>query len=328
MSITPVLDEDFESYIITARGEQVITNTYNQDSYINALRIDGQGTPLWNHKYAYRGGPAPYDVVENGPTTITYGNDGSGGKYFIAGTSRYWQTINHDRAFYMSIDKSGNIVDPYTILTVPGYTYGYDAIYDAASQEFIMSYTMGNNNLVGYPVASQIAVSRFGISGLTHNRTDYYYTPDATENDALGIRQNARKDSYILSSRVAYNHPYGTYKNMGILEIDAATAAYKNWNRYNINTLMHFGTGITSAVDPASGNETYLIAGNPQINPAVPYRYTRVISTDNSGNTCGAYADKIMSNSYVPGLNPEFYAVFICDDRFVPVSPHTGNSCG
>ncbi len=304
-------DPGKEGYIISAAvgdapSSSPCGNLTNSD--INALRIDGSGTIVWNKIFkeltALTTPPnANCYSYTTSVKTIAYGNNGSGkGKYFIGGMkdkSVVWGPITYYN-FYMSVDNTGNIVDPEEDFTVPSGPANMRAIYDNTSNEFVISYTMGNNGLVGFPTVSEVAILKKGYSAFTMGGlTSYYYVPTMTENYCYGICEDQTRTHYLMSGWVS-NAGMG---NMCIWQVDKNLAA-ATLHRYNINTYTMPSTGIFSVTDNSgSPVENHIMAGD-RFNNNTLLHETRVISADVNDEACGFVQETVgvgtINNTLVP----------------------------
>ncbi len=108
-----------ESYIIVRSGTADPQHEHFTDVCINALKIDVNGTLLWNKKYRMQNRSNADSVVSDYPATITHVEDSASHYYFIAGTRRTTSaTYSRDSAlFYLGIDRDGRVVRPYRWLT-------------------------------------------------------------------------------------------------------------------------------------------------------------------------------------------------------------------
>jgi|GEM_PF-3227134 len=292
-------DPGNESYILTYPADQTfytppaaaVGGPLYQDNTIGALRFDANGGMMWNYKYYLPNVPVrdPGLMVESEfPHALAYGMN----KYFIGGNVRqmimppvggigYMNEIN----FYMSIDNAGNIIDQYRNFDAPGYNFGHDAIFDATTNEFVMSYTYGDAIMGG--TASQIAISKINAATFGINSTGYYYDADALENYAVSIKENPQQDAYVLScftsGSVSGSGP--TNRNVSILKIDKSynPLFYKS---YNVNRDQD-AASLAAYMNPVTGAENYAVISTP-IGPG-SFSHMRVIATDNNGAACGEY---------------------------------------
>lgn len=308
-SIVKARDGNPDEYIIVAPGLPSYYSgpypaPYANDVVLNAIKIDGAGNAIWNQKYdlgAGRGG-APYSDIQDLPHTLVYGGEmeegGEGGgsligKYFIAGT-----TIKDAYNYYnfqMAIDGNGAIVNQYRQFYVPTYPMHQNAIYDNLTNEFVMTYTMGNNSIAGNPTVSQIAVAKFDFANLNCANTDYYWQGGVVENYGVSIKQNHDLDAYVIACFQAHDtimhdsNMYSTYfstYNISMLKIDKFTTPVF-FKRYNV-----FAFSFPAAIECIKGTddipENYVIAGT-RSNFTVPaIDDMRVIRTDVNGVTCGS----------------------------------------
>lgn len=276
VNIVEATDWPTEAYILVGAGDN--SGTPYNDQTINALLIDANGALQWNKKY-YENTPSRFRMIA--PRALTRFDGDMMQKYYIAGYMNYNVTIQ--RGFDMAIDVNGNIVNPYRDYYVPTYPFGHDAIYDASTGEIVLTYTMGDNNIAGAPVVSEIAVTKMQANNLAIISTDYYYEDDpsavVSENYSNTIVLDAANSNYIIN---AFNYNDNmNYKTACILKIDKASNV-QFYKRYNKLTATDYGA-ITSVVDPFAV-ENYVAVCNTA-NTTTPD--SRVFSTNTAGVTCG-----------------------------------------
>lgn len=276
VNIVEATDWPSEAYILVGAGDK--SGTPYNDQTINALLIDAGGNLQWNKKY-YENTPSRFRTIA--PRALTRFDGDMMQKYYIAGYMNYNVTIQ--RGFDMAIDVNGNIVNQYRDYYVPTYPFGHDAIYDASTGEIVLTYTMGNNNIAGAPVVSEIAVTKMQANNLAIISTDYYYEDDpsavVSENYSNTIVLDAANSNYIIN---AFNYNDNmSYKTACILKIDKASNV-QFYKRYNKLTATDYGA-ITSVVDPFAV-ENYVAVCNT-VNTTTPD--SRVFSTNTAGVTCG-----------------------------------------
>lgn len=298
-------DDPAESYIITAPGDQFYPTTWNDDIVVNALKIDAGGIPVWNKKYALpaadrNGTYAGFTSIDDLPNTLCYGTDGGMHKYLIAGTTV--KNVLSERGFQFSIDGNGNIVDQYTEYFISGYPFGHDALFDPATQQFVLTFTMGNNNLAPPVTVSEIAVLKLNFGTLGIVSYDYYWDNNAVENYGVSIKENAPRDAYIIASWVS--NPLSVNQsiiNTALLKIDKSGTPFF-LKRYNEDTYS-WPSAIISLTDPLSGTENYVTAGYAHFN-----NDTRIYSTDVNGDVCGVIDVQPSHNGYDYGPAPYSYS--------------------
>lgn len=294
--IEQVQDAPGESYIIAASGQQTILPAYDQDCILNVLRIDGAGGVIWDKKYSVSmatrsaiGAPA-MTALRISPSVIRYGL----GKYLIAGAGE--SIPGGGAAFLMSIDNSGAIVDNFRQVIVPTYSLNHDVIFDPVNNNFVMAYTMGDNNLVGVPTASEITLSRFDAVTLNHLRSDYYWVDQTTENYSMGIMQDkGYKDYFISCSIMPASGSTIPERNTCLLRVDKLTGNAEFFKRFNIYTGTLAATQPVSISDPLTGKEQFVFAASKDATKEI-----RMIATDVNGNTCGAEEYPIGQRPVVP----------------------------
>lgn len=276
-NIVLAVDDPTESYIITGAGDDVGTPNVG-DMTVNALKIDAAGNLLWNYKYYDMAGASWRTIY---PRALATGDGDRKQKYFLAGYADY-NTMNA-QSFDMTIDVNGNIVDQYREYFVPSYSFGHDAIYDASTDEFILTYTFGNSGVVGLPVVSQIALTKIAANSMTINSTDIYYENDPAagtiENYSNSIKLDAIDRNYILSCWVMnWNSNYHT---TALLKVDKFSTVqfFKRYNKYT----PEFHGAVADVLDPMTGMENYVEVENS----ITTYPDTRVFSTNTAGVTCG-----------------------------------------
>lgn len=290
VNITKTPDEiDAETYILTYPADQDVyplppTGSpgpqVNADVTIGALKIDANGNVWWNYKYYIPQMSRPAGLYENRdyPNTLVYGN----GKYFIAGTTiRHATTYHQDINFYMSIDNMGNIVDDYRTFTAPGYNFRHDAIFDQATNEFVMTYTLGAYYYPGSNSASEIAITKVDAGTFNINTTAYYYDADAIENYGFDIKETPAHDAYVLACRTdgSVTDPLMVI-TASLLKVDKNNTPilYKSYNVHRYQ----YARGLATYINPATGIENYAMCTSADDD-------TRMITADNNLSVCGEY---------------------------------------
>lgn len=267
-----------ESYIAIFTGDNSPSfPTY--DKTINALRIDASGATIWNYKYD---DATITQSREFYPRALIAGVDDKGTKYYIAGFCDY--NITADYSFDMTIDLNGNIVDNKREYIVPAYPFGHSVLYDAATKQFVLAYTMGANYLPGGIVVSEIAVTKMDVKTLAIASTDYYYENDplaqVSENYTNGIMMDAAGNNYVLS---CWNmNRNSNYRNTTILKIDKM-ANIQFFKRYNKLTDTYHGA-IADVVDPVTSMENY---AEIETSGYLTANDMRIFTTNTLGVTCG-----------------------------------------
>ena len=286
MKIIRDLDDTTENYVINAIG--VPRDAMGPgDELINLLKIDVNGNLIWNNKYEQTNrGSYPYVWLRDVPTALTFVPAGPSNKsfYFVAGTRWEWYSTDVDYLFYLGFDNDGNIINNYKFASIPSYSMHHDALYnsDPAEQNIVMSYTLDNNNLAGAPpTASEIGFMKFDRS-LNVLLSRYYWDKELTENYGMGIKKT--KDHAFIIGGWTVESPT-LYYSMCMLKLSPAGVPVF-YKRYNESDGGYFGN-LISSVDPSSGLENYVVAG--QESYASPN--TRVFATDINGRTCG-YEDR------------------------------------
>ena len=280
-------DPGVESYIITAPADPHAANysyTYTEDVTINAIRIDGGGMPMWNKKYMLphsARSATSYSMYQDYPQALTFANfDASTGLgvYFIAGVSVRtvfgWGYYN----FFMSIDKDGNIAQDYTEIGTP-VAWDNDAIFDASTDRVVIASTMPNIS------GSGNSASLIGVTQIDNNYSiqsvHHYQYPDATENYAMSIEEDATGDYYLIAASI-HDIPINI-DDMAMLKLDKVSMIPDFYHRFNRLTST-WGAAMVSAVDQASGTENYVLAGTVN-GTSTPE--SRVVSADVFGDVCG-----------------------------------------
>ncbi|WP_118976302.1 hypothetical protein [Taibaiella koreensis] len=328
--IEQVQDAPGESYIIAASSQQTILPPYDQDCILNVLRIDGTGNVMWDKKYSVNmatraaiGSPAMTGLLIS-PSVIRYGL----GKYLIVGARERFP--GGSASFLMTIDNSGGIVDNYRELIVPTYSFNHDVIFDPVNNNFVLAYTMGDNNVVGVPTASQIALSRFDAVTMNHLRTNYYWVDQTTENYATGIMQDKGYKGYFISCSIMPSPPNPSIpeKNACLLRVDKSTGSATFFKRFNIYTSTLAATQPVSISDPLTGKEQLVFAAAKSATKEI-----RMIATDINGSTCGAEEYPVKQGTIIPvfSSNPHGDYDIVCMPTldFLDLSPvsTTYNQC-
>lgn len=320
VSIQQVQDDVDESYIIVGPADGDYPVSYDADCLTNAFRIDANGNVIWNKKYGYSASNRfsfsnYFETIMDYPSCITYGNDGSTGKYFIAGGNEIAKFMVTDyNSYFFSIDKNGNIVDPYTIYSSPRYSFGYNGYFDNKTNRFLLTYTMGNNNLEPLPTVSQITVSQFDFLGLNHYSTDYYFNDSATENYAFYLTENFERNAYLISAWHVVNDEFAlfrSYFNASLLSLDQTTMMPNFYHRYNIDAVSQT-YGHIALPDPSNSFFRYpILAEKSYLSPSTVTKFNRLITTDDAGLSCGVVFDDIIHRNLSLTFTPKPYDQFI-----------------
>lgn len=286
-------DPSIESYIITATGADPFRNgSSGLDEFTNALRIDGSGNLMWNRKYfpaSIPFGTSNNDVREN-PEALVYVNpSGYKSRYFIAGKSAKLLTSGTSYlGFFMSIDKLGNIIDPYQETGLPTPRH-HCAIFDNATNQVVFSYTCSNRAVPSSISGSTIGLTRvMAATGLTVTQSDFWAVPNSNENGGIWLTQNAANTQYVIACEI-YDRTSGGVSlpgSMGILSINKTSPTPVIFNDYDYLR----ESQAAAIIDLTSmGMENYVMTGTP-IPPGGGPNQMRVISTDVIGNACGQHA--------------------------------------
>lgn len=278
-------DGPSEAYIITAAGDDPYgvpgMSGTGDDVFINALRIDGSGNCIWNHKFIRTGAPYTSIAFDNidCPESLVFINN-TVKRYFIGGGTN--TTGGGPIGFFMSIDKNGVIADQYA--NIPSSEHWWEeAIYDNATQQVITGYPCGNIAAGITSSNSAAGISKFSVvGGLTHVRSDFFaLAAPANETYCMGIKEDATHTFYILAAFVATTT--SPVSHMALMKVRKTTpGSLSVFKDYNVQRLT-FTAGVIDAVN-ASGTENYVLAGTAN---GVP-NAMRVISTDVNGIACGA----------------------------------------
>lgn len=308
-------DDVNETYILVAPGQQVYSTTFNNDIVINAMKIRANGWPLWSNKYAMspadrNGTYGAFTAIQDLPYALACGTDGNSYKYFIAGVTL--KSIFSERNYHFSIDGNGAIVDPYQEYWGPaGYPFGHDAIFDATTNEFVLTHTQGNSGIVGNPNVSQIAIVKYDFNTLGINAWHYYYDANAVECYGKSIKENAAQDAYIVASWVSNPlSPNQSIVNTALLKVDkAANPIFLK--RYNENVTSR-APAIISLTDPGSLTENYVMAGYVSD--------VRMYSTDVNGDVCGVIDVPVEASEHTEQVKDYPYADNYQDPTYTPVN--------
>lgn len=265
---------------------------------VNALRIDGNGSVMWDTTYREMIIQAG-DNYEINVTTIAYGHSNTSDpkdKYLIGGVvdrSSSSGGLSY-LTFYMSIDRNGRIVDHENNFFVPNYPFNVNAIYDFSENRFVLTYTMGNSGLVGSPVVSMAAITKLNYASLSHFVTKYFYIPGVVENYSTGICEDLSQNNYLLSAWEDIS-PTG---NMAVYRIDQATLNLVQIHVFNVFTNTVPLTGIITVQDNSGPPlESHVMAGLGY-NSNTLIDDMRIISTDATDNACGGIIPSLTGDGF------------------------------
>jgi hypothetical protein len=283
-----------ESYIIAASTEDMSLNIG-----INAVRIDGSGSTLWNYIYTPAITGYTYDV---NVSAIVFGKAGGPtGKYLIAGEVDQFPIMAlRYKNCHMAIDNTGAVINNYEEAYVPTYPFATSAIYDYSINNFVLAYTQGDNNLVGLPTASEPAITKLDYASLGHIQTDYYWISGMVENYCSGICENQAKTSYLLSGvTFSSSTPGGGGPHMTLFQIPKGVGT-KFAHQYNTGTNSYTSTGIFSTMDYSGApTESHVMAGDG-VYSVTGTGGLRVINANAMDEACGSVYQQVNSNSFVP----------------------------
>lgn len=290
------------NYIIVTPGGDNYNLIDQSTCTINAIKINDVGSVIWNKIYgsnqpSVRRTP---HALSCGKSTITVDLPGGGTKdsvfykYFIAGVQEDHNASDPYAAFDMSIDENGDIVDQYRTYVVPDQPEGQDAIYDNQTEEFIMAYTIGYDNIMPSPVATATTVSKYAFSNLNINSTHCYYQPTAMENYGHSIVENISGDGYVIGCNIArdvtlVSVPGGGNRYPALLQIDktGVPTLMTRFNKYDPDQVYR-NPYLTKLKTPA-GKSRYLLGSALCVTRGTPLPdHIRVISIDSIGKTCDA----------------------------------------
>ncbi len=290
VNICEVMDDPGSpnTYMITATGTNPFSTggAWGSDDFINVLRISSSGAVMWNNKYyppiAFN---TPNDDIRENPETIVYANPTGGtSRYFIAGVSSYLlMTGTTYYGFFMGIDNTGMIVDPYQRVALPT-PRNCNAIFD--NPDVVYSFTC-SNGFTGGTSGSCIGLSRVNTaSGLSLYQSDFYSASFASETDERGLVEDAASSKYVVACDI-YDGVPSKPSSMGIMEIDKSSGTATYFNDYNYQRESH-AKGIIDLV--SGGTEHYVMTGTP-INAGSTSAGMRLIGEDRlPGSVCGRHA--------------------------------------
>jgi len=289
-NITTVKDKTGEYYIIACSGEADSTDKENQNTYVNALEIDGNGILIWNKKYILTNGDTgvTYSIA---PSAITFATqNGQNNSYFISGATD--ENTTKDFLFTFGINNAGAIIHNYTQYKIPSYTIDMCAIFDndISRQKIIMSYSVGNQLVVPNTTsASVIGLMEVNPAtyGIISNNFYYNVSPDDAEELCATITKTIQDDNYLLSTYSVYDP--NSYSS-GLLKVNAVTNAPIFWNYYN-NIASAFGYSRRnfdiSLLDNTGTNEYYIQASTRPYISTTLVTDLKVLGTNVAGSTCG-----------------------------------------
>ena len=283
----PNANPAIESYIITYTADQ---NFYtpllgpgmlNEDATIGALRLDGtNGNPIWAAKYYLPFAARSTESIHGDyPHALAYGK----GKYFISGiTDISPVTPPYYNNFMMTININGGIVDDYRRYVVGNRTLTHDAIYDAGTNEFVMSMALEGANT---PIAlTAFDVMKVDQTTLNVNDNDFYYDQSSMENYAVSIKETPDQQNYIIGGTIS-GDPFNNWAlgtSTGLLKINKA-GAVQFLRRYN-PLRDQDPSAVTVYADPVTGLENYRIGITPYGAVTPGGIDMRVLTTDDIGD--------------------------------------------
>ena len=278
-------DPSKDEYILAATGDGF--GTPNPGNYsVNAVRFDGAtGATVWNKKYQpdHTGAPdpQPYHIFT---AALTYNGEIENAEYFIAGSVVSYP--GPQDGFNLGINGAGMPTGFFVEFEIPGYGFGYDAIFDGNTGKYVMTYTCGNTNVSGSNAVSTIAVTKFNPWSRNIWSSDLYWEDDPsanhTENYGFGIIEDMPGNNYIIAAYNFKDKPFAQVSTSVLLKIDKS-GIVQDFKRYNIAT-GSMPSAITNIIDGFS-NELYVI---PETALDLSSMWNvRVLGINTSGETCG-----------------------------------------
>jgi|GEM_PF-6610478 len=275
-------------YIIVSQSNEDRTSPFPSDAHLNIFKIDDNGNLIWNYKYLPTGrSSAPYAILKEAPSAIAKISENA---YFIAGHRDEISASGTDSIsmFCLNIDRNGNIINNYKKITFKNSSPELqDAVYNADSVYLV--YRLNKQTLTSGPT------SIMGLTNLDVNLNllfTKYYTYHAAS-DVFGASIKATSDKHYVIGCYA-DEGFGSASN-AILKVaaDGSVVFFKkyNWLTRAINNIrkdiVSYGT---------SPLETYTLLGDYYNGVSS----VRLLSTDQSGNTCGVLDSGIVATKYVP----------------------------
>ena len=301
-----------ESYIMTYPADQafypppLVIGTINEDVTIGALRLDGTtGNPIWEAKYYMPLTPRQNEEIHGDyPHALAYGVN----KYFISGITDIFPVAPpYYNNFMMSIDINGGVQDQYRQFRIGARTLSHDAIYDAGTNEFVMSMALEGSGVV---TLTSFDVMKLDDATLNVNANDLYYDISSVENYARSIRETPDQLHYVIGG-VIFGDPSNVHpgNSSAILKIEK-TRHPSFLRRYNPDRYQDM-SAETPFIDPNTGNERYRIGITPYGAFGPGTIDMRVITTDDGGDIPCWNSDRgIGTSSLAPIVNaPAILAV-------------------